>query len=120
MSKTSPTQRSLKALREDGWECAIVEKWNAFVGIRQDLFGFIDILCLCPHRGILGVQTTVAGSMNKRLEKIKAEHRAQMFLNAGGQIVIHGWIKGGKRSETPGKWICRKINYPQPKEPNES
>ncbi len=106
-SKT--TQRSLKLLRDDGYECAIVERWNAFAHVRQDLFGFIDILCMCPYRGLLGVQTTVAGSMNARLAKIKAEPRSQMFLNAGGHIVIHGWIKGGKRSEKPGKWMCKMI-----------
>lgn len=111
----SPTQRSLKMLRELHWECAIVERWNAFARIRQDLFGFVDILCICPFRGILAVQTTVAGSINKRLAKIETEPRAQKFLEAGGQIVIHGWIKGGKRSETPGKWICKQIKYKQGK-----
>jgi hypothetical protein len=102
-------QRSLDMLRKDGYECAITERWNAFTKTRHDLYGFIDILCMCPHRGLLGVQTTVAGEMNRRLAKIKAEPRSQMFLNAGGHIVIHGWIKGGKRSEKPGKWICKII-----------
>lgn len=93
-------------MRTDGWECAIVEKWNPFARVRQDLFGFIDIVCICPYRGILGVQTTVAGAVNKRLAKIKDEPRSQKWLNAGGHIVVHGWKKAGKRHETPGKWIC--------------
>jgi hypothetical protein len=38
----SPTQRTLRALRDQGRICGIVERWNQFVGphgIRQDLFG---------------------------------------------------------------------------------
>jgi hypothetical protein len=106
-SKT--TQRSLKLLREDGYECAIVERWNAFAHIRQDLFGFIDILCLCPYRGILGVQTTVAGKIKERKKKIGAEPRSRMFLKAGGAIVIHGWKKATRNDNARrGTWICVK------------
>jgi hypothetical protein len=39
---TSPTQLSLKKLREEGYTVAVVEHWNSFARIRQDLFGFID------------------------------------------------------------------------------
>ncbi len=110
-SKT--TKRSLKLLRDDNYTCEVVERWNSFTRTRHDLFGFADILCLCPFRGILAVQTTVAGKMNERVKKIKAEPRAQRFLEAGGQIIVHGWIKGGKLSEHPGRWICKQIKYPQ-------
>ena len=43
---TSPTQLSLKKLREEGYIVAVVEHWNSFARIRQDLFGFIDLLAL--------------------------------------------------------------------------
>jgi hypothetical protein len=36
----SPTQRTMRHLREQGAKCAVVEKWNQHVGpfgIRQDL-----------------------------------------------------------------------------------
>lgn len=42
----SPTQRTLRAQRDRGLVCAIVEKWNMHAGpfgIRQDLFGIIDV-----------------------------------------------------------------------------
>ena len=104
-SKT--TQRSLAKLRDDGWTVQVVEKWNAFARIRQDLFGFIDILAMCPHRGFLGVQTTTAGEMKRRLLKIDAEARARTFLQAGGQIQVHGWKKWGKRGLKPGQWYCQ-------------
>ena len=103
-------QRSLKLLREGGYEAEVVEKWIPFTKRRKDLFGFIDILCLCPFRGFLGVQTTVAGKVNERLNKIRAEPKSKRFLAAGGHVVIHGWKKCGKRSETPGRWICVTVN----------
>lgn len=106
-SKT--TQRSLKLLRDDGYEAEVVEKWIPFIKQRKDLFGFIDILCLCPHRGFLGVQTTTAGHALERIKKIKAEPKHRKFLAAGGHIEVHGWKKLGKRSPTPGKWYCVKV-----------
>lgn len=112
----SPTSRSLEMLRKAGWTVAIVEKFNRFggaFGVRQDLFGFIDILSIREDFGFLGVQTTSDGDVNRRLKKIAAEPRALIFIRAGGRIAVHGWKKGGKRSPKPGKWICRVVNYPK-------
>jgi hypothetical protein len=50
--------------------------------------------------------------MNARRKKIAAEPRALTWIEAGGLVVIHGWEKGGKRSESPGKWICKIMKYP--------
>lgn len=41
----SPAQRSLAALKQLGYRAKVVEKWNPFAKIRQDLFGG-DILAL--------------------------------------------------------------------------
>jgi hypothetical protein len=112
--KKSPTARSLELLRADGYECQIVEKWNAFARVRVDLFGFIDIVAICPYRGIVGVQTTVVASMSARINKIKAEPRSQKWLNAGGRIVVHGWKKNGKRHQQPRSWSCVTVEYPEP------
>ena len=56
----SPTQRTIKALKDMGRICGIVERFNAHVGphgIRQDLFGFIDIIAIDPDCGIVAVQS---------------------------------------------------------------
>jgi hypothetical protein len=65
MAGLSPTQRTLRALRAQGRICAVAEKWNAYMprpdggcGVRQDLFGWIDIVSLDPERGIIGIQST--------------------------------------------------------------
>src|SRR5512145_3126336 len=45
-SKTRPTKRSLEYLRGQGHLVAVVEKWNPHARVRQDLFGFIDVLAI--------------------------------------------------------------------------
>jgi hypothetical protein len=93
----SPTQRSLALLRKDGWTCTVTEKYNPFAQTRQDLFGFIDIVCLRGGEGgILGVQTTTGSNLSARLKKIKAIPEYKLWLESGGRIEIHGWGKKGK------------------------
>jgi len=97
---TSPTQRSIKMLKDDGWEVAIVEKWNPFVKIRQDLFGFADLIAMRPGSTPQLIQVTTTG-IASRIEKIKDEPRALTALLSGFEIYGHGWRKlkvkrGGK------------------------
>ncbi len=96
--KTSPCQRSLKKLRAEGWFCAITERWNPFAKIRQDLFGFIDVLCIRGNE-ILAVQTTSGPNVSARLEKIYSLPQAGYWLNTGAKLQVHGWRKIGERSE---------------------
>ena len=69
----TPTQRSLKYLREQGYTVAIVERWNAFAKIRQDLFGFIDLLAIKPGE-TLAVQTTASG-VDRKSTRLNSSHR---------------------------------------------
>jgi hypothetical protein len=103
-SSTSPTQRTLAMCRRQGWTCQVVEHWNSFARIRQDLFGFIDVV-VADGANILGIQTTSGDNVSKRLDKIKAEPRAAKWLESGGRIFIHGWRKLAKTR----KWECREI-----------
>jgi hypothetical protein len=93
--KTSPTQRTLKLLRDDGWLCYIVEKWNMHAKIRQDAYGFGDILAMCPGKGIMLVQACAGASHAARRQKILDEPRARMWLQSGGGIHIVSWSKKG-------------------------
>lgn len=119
----SPCQRSLAKLRSDGWLCAVVERFNPYVKVRQDLFGFIDILAI---RGdvSLAVQTTSGSNVSARLDKINATPAALLWLAPSRQIVIHGWSKQGPRGKRK-VWTCREIpvttitpTETQPKEPH--
>lgn len=116
MAGLSPTQRTLKALRERGLVCAIVEKFNAHAGpfgIRQDLFGIIDILALDPESGVIGVQSTgqdFAGHKRKLLEERNQECR-DWLKTPGTTLELWGWRKiklkrGGKAM----RWIPRVAN----------
>jgi len=108
----TPTQRTMRELRTRGLRCAVVEKWNAFAkrpgdkgppGIRQDLFGIIDVLSLDPERGFLGVQCCSQSSASHRRKMI--EEHAQECLDwlstPGGALELWCWRKikvkrGGK------------------------
>ena len=59
MKGISNNQRTLRALRQEGYICGIVERFNPYVGlhgIRQDLFGFVDIIAIKPI-GICAIQS---------------------------------------------------------------
>ena len=97
----TPTQRSLKHLRADGWTAAVVERWNPHARIRQDLFGFIDILAIRDGE-TLAVQTTSASSMAARVKKIENHINLADVKRAGWAIHVHGWRKNAKN-----RWVLR-------------
>jgi hypothetical protein len=98
----SPTERTLKALKEMGCICGVVEKWIPKARIRKDLFGIIDIIALDPVRGIVGVQSTgtdFAGHHTKLT--VECAQASMDWLMAGGRLELWGWRKvkakrGGK------------------------
>ena len=89
----SPAQRTLKELRKLGCIYQVVERWNSFAHIRQDLFGFIDIVALRPEVGIIGIQCTSRANHNARKEKILASPLAKEWLLCGGKIEVWSWGK---------------------------
>lgn len=101
---SSPTQRTLKLLRAEGWTAAITERWNPHARIRQDLFGFVDVLAV---RGpeTLAVQTTSGSNVSARVRKIEENDCLPAIRDAGWAIEVHGWRKDKK-----GRWQCRRVN----------
>lgn len=90
MSKISPTQRTLKHMRDKGYVCQVVEHWNPWARVRQDLYGFIDVLCLGGGE-IVGVQSTSYGNVSARINKIAEHENVAAVRNAGIRILVHGW-----------------------------
>lgn len=89
----------------EGYTVAIVEKWNSFAKIRQDLFGFLDLLCVKDtedRRGVVGVQTTSASNMAARRKKIMEHVHYLAVEGAGIRIELHGWEKKGRF------WQCKR------------
>lgn len=96
----SPTERTLKYLRKDlGMVAQVVERWNQAVGIRQDVYGFGDILAHSEDRGVWLVQATSAPNMSARVRKIRDEPRSWSWLRSGGRIVVIGWAKRGAKGK---------------------
>lgn len=96
----SPTSRTLKALRIMGYTAAVTEHWNGFAHLRQDLFGFIDILAIRADKpGVLGVQCTTDSNMAARSGKIQDLPAAKVFTQAGNKIWVVGWAKHGPRGK---------------------
>jgi len=98
---TSPTQLSLKLLREQGWLVDVVEKWIPGANIRKDLYGFGDLLCI-KGKDTLIVQTTTASNMLARINKIADHENVGKVREAGWAIHVHGWHQDDKR-----KWHCK-------------
>lgn len=97
----SPTQRTLRHLKHEGLLSAIVEKFNPYAGKhgqRCDMFGIIDIVSLCPERGIIGIQSCgVSFSQHwQKLTDEKAEITRE-WLKCGGKLYIYSWRKVKKK-----------------------
>lgn len=91
---TSPTQRTLKHLREQGCELVqVVERWNAFARVRQDLFGIVDVVAIKDGETI-GVQATSLSNVAARIDKITASDALGPLRKAGWRLLVHGWGKG--------------------------
>lgn len=88
----SPTQRSLKLLREAGYTVAIVEYWNAFTKRRHDLFQFADLLAIRENE-ILLVQVTSGSNVSARIKKITENEHIGAVRKSGMRVEVHGWRK---------------------------
>lgn len=93
---SSPTQRSKKLLEDQGYLVAIVEKWNVHAKVRQDLFGFVDLLAIRENETV-GVQTTSYSNLSARVKKIAEHENVGAVRKAGWRILVHGWRKVGSR-----------------------
>ena len=99
----TPTQRSLKALRELGYLVEVVEKWNSFTRTRKDLWGWADLLAV--RRGeVLAVQVTSTG-VSSRIKKIMDSETIGRVREAGIRIEVHGHRKNSK-----GKYVMRVVD----------
>lgn len=94
----SPTQRTLKRMREtnDYALVQVVEKWNAFARIRQDLWCF-DILAITKEGETVAVQVTTKDNMKARERKIADADSTPHLRNANWTLLIEGWKKVNNR-----------------------
>lgn len=106
----SPTTRSLKALRADGWTVAIVEKWNSHTRIRQDLFGFADLLAIKAGEVPRLYQVTSGANTSSRVSKILENETSKTCLLSGMRIFVTGWRKlKVKRGGKAMRWAPKEV-----------
>ena len=101
--KISPTQRSRAYLREEGYLVSIVEHWNPFARIRQDLWGWCDLLAIKENE-VLAVQVT-ASAVSTRIKKIQESETVAIVRKAGIRIEVHG-----HRKNSQGKYVMRIVD----------
>ena len=113
MASLSPTQRTLKYVRSQGWEADIVERFNPHAGKfghRKDLFGVIDIVAL-TEKGIMGIQSC-GQSFAEHDRKILESELALGWVDAGGNLMLMGWRKTKlKRGGKAMRWTPRIKEY---------
>jgi len=89
---SSPTQRTLKCLRDRGYPLvAVTEKWNPHAKVRQDMFGIIDVFAVGAD--IVAVQATSGSNMSSRIAKITDSDALAHLRKAGIRVLVHGWTK---------------------------
>lgn len=99
----SPTQRTLEHLRAAGYPLVqVVEKWNPYARVRQDLFGIIDVVAVGDD--IVGVQATSASNVSARIEKITNSAALPILRKVGIRVLVHGWRK------RKGRWVLREVD----------
>ena len=101
---SSPTSRTLDKLRADGWLVAVVEKYNPHARIRQDLFGFVDVLAVRQGE-TLAVQATSRSNVASRVSKIAEHGNTAAVRAAGWRIEVWGWAK-----DKSGRWDVRIVD----------
>ena len=99
----SPTARSLKHLREQGYLAEVVERWIPGANIRKDLFGFVDIVAIRGSERLC-VQTTSGSNVSARVKKIAEHENLSAVQRAGFSIAVHGW-----RKSAAGRWQLRVV-----------
>jgi len=104
----SPTQRTRAWCKSHGWHSAIVEKWNMHAKVRQDMFGFIDLVVLDGQSGPLGVQATSGDNVAARLTKAIALPELRHWLLSGARFEVWGWRKVGPRGKRK-LWEVRRV-----------
>lgn len=89
---SSPTQRSLKYLRDQGYTAEVVEKRVPHTNTTRDLFGVVDIIAI-KGAETLAVQTTTAPNVAARVKKIADCEHIGAIREAGWTFHVHGWSR---------------------------
>lgn len=102
MPHVNHNPRTMRRLEGRGYTCQVVESWNSFARVRQDLFGILDILAVGQGR-TLGVQVTSRTNVSSRVRKILDSPVLPELLAAGWTVEVWGWEKVKNR------WVLGRV-----------
>lgn len=101
----TPTQRSLKHLRDLGYVTEVVERWIPGANIRKDLLGFVDLIAWTPAGETIAVQATSGSNVAHRVKKITESPNLAVLRRCGWQVLVFGWRKAAN-----GRWTLRVVD----------
>lgn len=106
----TPTARTLVELRCLGYTAAVVEHWKPWAKVRQDLYGFIDVLVVkAGGSGVFAIQCTTEDHASNHLHKAEESPNLRVWLVCGNRFEVWGWAKRGARRERKTWWLERRI-----------
>jgi hypothetical protein len=101
----SPTMRTLEYLRNNGYQCDMVERWirnpkHPAGGFRKDFLGCIDIIAF-NNLETVGVQSC-GQSFSQHLKDLLINPNIPLWLAGGRKFTLIGWRRllkkrGGKQ-----------------------
>jgi len=97
---TSPTQRTLKLLRDYGLRADVCEKWVPQARKRKDLFGILDLVAigvLDRQPVTIGVQATSGSNHSARINKLIEAEASAEWIAAGNRLQVISWTKKKNR-----------------------
>lgn len=109
---SSPTQRTLEALRKQGYVADVVERRiQRFT--TKDLFGIGDVLAIDAHGTLLVQATSDQGGNHSgaRIRKVTTEGAAMMrawLSNGGRRFEIYAWRKLKPKPPSRQQWFAKR------------
>jgi len=117
MAGISNTSRTLKYLRSQGYDVAIVERFNPYAGEfgqRKDMFGFGDLIAM-GESSIIAVQScgqAFSEHHRKLTEDEEVAPKVFTWLQSKGRLLLIGWRKVKlKRGGKAMRWAPRIREY---------
>lgn len=105
---TSPTQRAIADLRKDGSLVHIAERWNAYAKIRQDAFGFADLIAVDLDGRVTFIQVTTDANLSARRKKVGSNPVAQRIaVGKTAFVECWGYAKHGEKGKRK-LWECQR------------
>jgi len=92
----SPTQLTLKWLRDEGYLAEVCERWIPGANIRKDLWGWTDIVAIKDGETV-AVQCTSWDNISSRVRKIEESDTVGPVRKANWSIWVIGWKKKDNR-----------------------